>query len=140
MTIEKKVAEAILQKDIEIVLNGHTYQVERPRVGTMIQACAYIGELPQNKVTDEEFLSTLLNGKYYEAIANAITELVCGINDKNYREQVKADILQEQDQNLLAVLIKLLNTLNSEVFFSLITFLKGINLTKPTNQTTASGQ
>ncbi len=139
MRVENKVAETILQEDIEIVLNGNKYEVEHPRVGTMIQACKYIGELPQDKVTDEEFLSTLLNGKYYEAIVGAITELVCGINNKNDRKKVKADILQEQDKNLLAVLIKILNTLNSEVFFSLITFLKGINLTKPT-KTTASGQ
>ncbi len=139
MNVEKAVANSILQKDIEITINGNKYKVERPRIGTMIQACAYIGELPQGKVSDDEFLSTLLNQKYYEAIVNAVVELVCGINNKNDRKQVKQDMLQEYDHNILSILIQLLNTLNSEVFFSLITFLQGINLTKAT-QTTVSGQ
>ncbi len=139
MNVEKAIANSILQKDIEIGINGNKYKVERPRIGTMIKACAYIGELPQGKVSDEEFLSTLLNQKYYEAIVNAVVELVCGINDKNDREQVRQDILQEYDHNILSILIQLLNTLNSEVFFSLITFLQGTNLTKAT-KTTAFGQ
>lgn len=139
MTVEKKVAEAILQEPIKITLNGSVYEVERPRVGTMIKASGFIGELPQGKVSDDEYLATLLNPKYYEAIVNAMIVLVCGINGKYKKEKVREDILQEYDDKLLSGLISILSTLNSEVFFSLITFLHGVNITKPT-KTTASGQ
>ena len=81
MNIERQVASAILQKDIEIVLGSRKIKVPRPTLGTMIEISRMISEFGISDVkTDlQNALSeTLKVAKDSDKLADILALLILG--------------------------------------------------------------
>lgn len=150
MNIEKQVANAILQKDIEIVLGSRKIKVPRPTLGTMIEVSRMISEFGISEVkTDlQNALSeTLRVAKDSDALADILALLILGtkkavsrikifgisITIKDRQKRLKKEILENLSPKPIAEAIAaIMGEMECGFFLSIITILKQGNILKPT--------
>lgn len=150
MNIEKQVANAILQKDIEIVLGSRKIKVPRPTLGTMIEVSRMISEFGISEVkTDlQNALSeTLRVAKDSDALADILALLILGtkkavsrikifgisITIKDRQKRLKIEILENLSPKPIAEAIAaIMGEMECGFFLSIITILKQGNILKPT--------
>lgn len=156
-TIEKRVAETILQQPTEIKVGNKTYAVAPPSVATIILVSQYVAQLPRVVFDEKKVLEdSLLYGKdcaslgYIVAVlllgAKAINtdirrratkwgrfKRMLGFSKKSLLERTK-DLLLEglSPKELQSAITGILGGLQVADFFGLTTFLCEINLTRPT--------
>lgn len=155
-TIEKDTAKTILQHNFDILLSGKVFSVRPPSMATLIAMSEYIASLPFIDIKSKDALSNALsNASSYEPVVDAIVTVIIGerkpdtlnsIQRLRYnRRKRRLRALVMQDASLAEIehaIITIINSMELENFFGVITFLAGLNLTKATkvNSTTASGQ
>jgi hypothetical protein len=150
MNIEKQVANAILQKDIEIVIGSRKVKVPRPTLGTMIEVSRMISEFGISDVkTDlQNALSeTLRVAKDSDALADILALLILGtkkavsrikifgisITIKDRQKRLKKEILENLSPKPIAEAIAaIMGEMECGFFLSIITILKQGNILKPT--------
>lgn len=150
MNIEKQVANAILQKDIEIVLGSRKIKVPRPTLGTMIEVSRMISEFGISEVkTDlQNALSeTLRVAKDSDKLADILALLILGtkkavsrikifgisITIKDRQKRLKKEILENLSPKPIAEAIAaIMGEMECGFFLSIITILKQGNILKPT--------
>lgn len=150
MNIERQVANAILQKDIEIVIGSRKVKVPRPTLGTMIEVSRMISEFGISEVkTDlQNALSeTLRVAKDSDALADILALLILGtkkavsrikifgisITIKDRQKRLKKEILENLSPKPIAEAIAaIMGEMECGFFLSIITILKQGNILKPT--------
>lgn len=150
MNIEKQVANAILQKDIEIVIGSRKVKVPRPTLGTMIEVSRMISEFGISEVkTDlQNALSeTLRVAKDSDKLADILALLILGtkkavsrikifgisITIKDRQKRLKKEILENLSPKPIAEAIAaIFGEMECGFFLSIITILKQGNILKPT--------
>lgn len=150
MNIERQVANAILQKDIEIVLGSRKIKVPRPTLGTMIEVSRMISEFGISDVkTDlQNALSeTLRVAKDSDKLADILALLILGtkkavsrikifgisITIKDRQKRLKKEILENLSPKPIAEAIAaIMGEMECGFFLSIITILKQGNILKPT--------
>ena len=150
MNIEKQVANAILQKDIEIVLGSRKIKVPRPTLGTMIEVRRMIAEFGISDVkTDlQNALSeTLRVAKDSDKLADILALLILGtkktisrikifgisITLRDRQKRLKKEILENLSPKPIAEAIAaIMSEMECGFFLSIITILKQGNILTPT--------
>lgn len=150
MNIERQVANAILQKDIEIVLGSRKIKVPRPTLGTMIEVSRIISEFGISEVkTDlQNALSeTLKVAKDSDKLADILALLILGtkktisrikifgisITLRDRQKRLKKEILENLSPKPIAEAIAaIMGEMECGFFLSIITILKQGNILKPT--------
>lgn len=150
MNIERQVANAILQKDIEIVIGSRKVKVPRPTLGTMIEVSRMISEFGISDVkTDlQNALSeTLRVAKDSDKLADILALLILGtkkavsrikifgisITIKDRQKRLKKEILENLSPKPIAEAIAaIMGEMECGFFLSIITILKQGNILKPT--------
>lgn len=165
---ESKVAETILQKTQEVTIGNQTYLVAPPSTATLILVSELVAQMPQIELNTQEIMSESLRiAKDCKVLGDIVAVLILGAKNitkqmvkvRMYRffglipcfEEVEIDnqkilakeILEDVPPiELNTIVQKLLSGLDTAFFFSVSSFLIGVNLTKPTKQeeTIQSGQ
>jgi hypothetical protein len=150
MNIERQVANAILQKDIEIVLGSRKIKVPRPTLGTMIEVSKMISEFGITDVkTDLQnaLTETIRIAKDCDKLADILALLILGtkkavsrikifgisITIKNRQKRLKKEILENLSPKPIAEAIAaIFGEMECGFFLSIITILKQGNILKPT--------
>lgn len=150
--IESKVAEQILEDDIEVTLAGKTYSVARPTFATYLRVSELVATLPaadkkKDEVTTEDVLKVLSNASEYKAIPKILATLILGVSKPSRRTAIQKAVGRNKDEiNALAeeitytasikemvhALGTLINNMGLSDFFVLTTSLKEMNVAKPT--------
>ena len=161
-TIEGRVADAVLQRDITISAGGVTYSVPVPTLGTLALVSEKISELPafDDGASIQSVLRNAKNGrKIAEVLAIYITGAKAILEDektasrgflarllRKHHSGRKDALTDEIMMNLTAgdvnsMMTQLIQASDFQDFFDVSTFLRETRLTKPTKvETTASGQ
>lgn len=150
MNIERQVANAILQKDIEIVLGSRKIKVPRPTLGTMIEVSKMISEFGITDVkTDLQnaLTETIRIAKDCDKLADILALLILGtkkavsrikifgisITIKDRQKRLKKEILENLSPKPIAEAIAaIFGEMECGFFLSIITILKQGNILKPT--------
>lgn len=155
--IENKTTDAILEKKLSVTINGKAYEVAPPSMATLMLVSKELSVLPKQKLTEEVFYEAFKNAIHGTAIARAFATVVLGAKKVEKKqsiigkflgkstpfEKLTKEVLHSEIAELLKHYLKVMNTMQVQDFFMLITFLTEINLTKPTKkviETTASGR
>lgn len=163
-TIESRVAAAILEKKIgTIEIDGESYDIAPPSIGTLILVSEIISTLPiVEKVPAKEVVNVVLHhAKDFNRLGELAAVMILGaknLTEKRVRvvetrrwgffrkrheihetidkktELAKAIIENVRPSVLFDVLIKRLNDLEIPSFFSITTSLSEANLLKPTKE------
>lgn len=160
-TIEKKVAEAILQQPIEISVGTHTYTIAPPSIATLIMASEAVSRLPHLKLDTEKVVEeTLSVAKDCRAMGEIVAILIlgakrlrernvrrvkrqyrlfrglikfCTYKDVDEKEQLTDELLETlTPEELYLLLAQILTKMQIQDFFGLTTFLCEINLLRQT--------
>lgn len=155
-TIESKVAETILQKEIEIKVGGATYMMQKPTIATLILVSEEVSKLNMTIETSENAMgAVLLNAKNGKAIAKIAAILILGAKrakDGEYKwwqfwrkqgqelEDLTMTMLEHSPSELYSIVQKCISNGELVDFFALTTFLTTTNLlkTKGEVETTAT--
>ena len=162
-TVEKKVADAVLQRDITISAGGRSYVVPAPTLATLVLVSERISEIPEldgGTLTS----SVLRNARYGRHFADVIAIYILGAkrlqeDDKAVHRSFLGSILRKPTRSakdalsdeimmnhtpgdINSLLTQLVNATDFQDFFDVSTFLRETSLTKPTKveTTTASGR
>ncbi len=145
--IEGEVANAILDKRIEVSIGGEKFKVSPPRNATIIKLSEYASMLPQ---FDENVFKSIIEKGYKTAsLFDIVAILVCGqirplqvfsvrshIKYWRWRRKLRRVRMRAKydasPSDLENALTKILPHQQLGVFFSLITSLKEANVLKPT--------
>lgn len=156
--IEQKVASAILQKPIELTIDGERYTVPQPTIATLILASQEIGKLPNIPMDSKNpILDSVAKAEYYKNIGRVYATIILGakrVNDERTTgrllwkrkekmiDYISRKIVEEYTpRQLNEMLGELLGGMELAFFFAITTSLNDINNLKPTKtQTTVSGQ
>lgn len=155
--MEEKVANAILEKEIQIDINGKSYKVKPHSVATLIEVSRLIAKMPYINGNVDYFLQeTLRTARECQILGDIVATLVLGVQRKTWFnkwlfrsakemkfKKISEEILQLTPSKLRELVSKLLSTLEITDFFGLTISLSEVNLLKPTKEvgkTTASGQ
>ncbi|MBO4778035.1 MAG: hypothetical protein J5588_06025 [Bacteroidales bacterium] len=160
--IEKKVADTLLERGEKIILEGNEYEIAPPTIATMVLVSEKISEFPVIETDfdngEDLLFSMLSNAKDCGLVADIAAILILGA--KEYKKAINVSRIarifgrseSKFDKIRNAVLNSSPQTLDKIVgiagkgmqvgdFFSVITFLNKVNLTKQTkSKTTQSGQ
>lgn len=162
-TIEKSVAETLLQKNKAVEIGGVAYEVAPPSAATLILVSELLAETPSlDAKTDDEVLRwTLKNARNCKFLGQIIATIVLGarrIDEKKVVEKkvffglikyktkttlkdyISKESLFDPIDKTVELATELLSGLNVGGFFFTITFLNEVNLTKQTKtEATVSG-
>lgn len=158
--IERKTADAVLQKSYEVEIGGQSYEVAPPSIATLILVSEIVSEMPEMDMEMNALSWSLKYAKDCKFLGDIIATLMLGakkINEErkepifslfkrlkrkrrlNVREELSKRILEELTPEEVAALAgKLLERMEIGSFFFTINFLREANILKAT--TTASGQ
>ena len=157
-TIVQSTADAILQNPIKVSVNGHEYGVAPPSTATLIEVSKYIAHLPDINIgRGDNILSEVLAEAWKcDYIGDIVAILMLGkknlVSEKKYLfglitrkvdncKRLSKELLENMSaEELNALIIEVVKTLRVDFFFSILTFLKGINQIRMMKQTTVSGQ
>lgn len=160
-TIERKVADAILQQDVtEIEIAGERYKVAPPTIGTLIMVSGLISTLPVVKDTDRKDASAIVSSvlhhaKDFSAIGEIAAILILGAKGlrprerrgiwrwlggrkpagERKKERLAGLILDNMRPSVLwEIIIRRLNMHEIGDFFAITTSLSEANLLRPTRE------
>lgn len=164
-TIEKKVADTMLQKPVEITAGGAVYVVPTPTLATLLHVSEKISELPEDIGSDSSAGRIFCDLKQCRKIAEICSIYILGekrisqdnpsgiraflklnhIKHPSVLDKMTQKILSEWTPTDLMVVFKsLLDQSNLNDFFVVTTFLGETNVIRPTKvekkETTAAGQ
>lgn len=161
-SVQAKVADTIMQKQLEVKLGGRIYRVAPPSIGTLILVSDMISQLPEETPTRKgrEKEDILAIAKDFGLVHEIMAILILGAKEINYagknlfvarhRKKKYSRLVNKlrdtvSPEEAARVIIPMLDSLQLKDFFVVTTFLQGINLTKPTKvetetEATASGQ
>ena len=162
--IESKVAETILQKSIKVEGGGKSYIAPSPTLATLLLVSEKIADLPKEFGQDGSAAGILRDTRNARILAEICSIYILGAkivikeeqhgkfkpfsllhtnHHPKYRNLTK-EILENWTPNELNVAFtRFLEGSDLRDFFGVSTFLREVNLTKPTkveNETTASGR
>lgn len=150
MSIEKQVAEAILQDKILINLGDRKIQVPRPTLGTMIEVSKIISEcgVGEFKTDAQNALSeTIRIAKDCDMLADVLAILILGVKKRflsinflglnillrNRQKRLKNEILKNLTPKTIAEAIaQIFGAMECGFFLSTLIILKPANILKPT--------
>lgn len=151
-TLEREVADTILQRKRRITIGGRVYSVAPPTAATLIQVSAEVSELPGGMRIDGDgdyFSATILGAKDCAALGRILATMMIGARPTLAGQLVARLRIRVRGRRLLARHSpRQLNAANTELirgmqvadFFALTAFLSGMSITKATKAgTTASG-
>lgn len=155
-SIQKKVAEVITQREVKVTVGGKTYRCAPATLGTLISVSDLIAQLPEPDQGSKETLRGFIFSKarYGKPLPVIYSMLILGIRKYNQRRfgffgRRKGEILAKKiAENAMPSecregVEKILYGIEAKDFFELTTFLKGVEITRPTKvgtEATASGQ
>jgi hypothetical protein len=160
-TMEQKVADAIFQRQKEVIIGEKTYSYPRPSMATLIMASEEISKLPNVKIDENGtvVVEVLKNARHYRRIAKIIAIMLIGakrlqpsnffhnLRTRRYLQHITNKIMTDlTPSEVKSLMLSLLEQVECADFFAVTTFLQGINITKPTREvesktkTTVSGQ
>lgn len=141
MNLEQLTANCILQSPVEIAIDGQKQTVAKPTLGTLIEASAIIGDIPDlgvidlEKATPEHILAYCLhNAQYTSKIALILATLILGRKGhrKAYRREKKQflwifhrEVVVEFDQ-YEELADRILDTMSCEEIVNTLSALIGI--------------
>lgn len=156
MTTEKKVADALLQREQEITLSGKVYKVAPPSMATLILVSERLAELPDELFSatgDDENLTieALRSARYARPIGKAIATLILGakrirrdnllswwlrwLKQASRLDSVALKVLESYPPSeLSSVFLQLVSRMEVGDFFALTAFLQGLRVTQPTRE------
>lgn len=162
--IERKVAETLLEKKIQVNVGAKVYEAPAPTLGTLVMVSELIAGLPELD-TKKDVPAIFRNARHGREIARICAIFILGakavrceqISSENRLRNLlklrgpytKVDALTEEillnctSTDINRIVANLVDASNLEDFFELSTFLKEVNLTAPTKvekEMTASGQ
>lgn len=160
MTTEKKVADALLQREQEITLSGKVYKVAPPSIATLILVSECLAELPEelfNTTGDDVNLTieALRSARYARPIGKAIATLILGakrirrdnllswwlryVKRASRLDRVALKVLESYPPSELSrVFLQLVSRMEVGDFFALTAFLQGLRVTRPTREADSS--
>ena len=161
---EQKVADALLERKIQVKVGAKVYEAPAPTLGTLVMVSELIAELPELE-TKEDVAAIFRNIRHSGLIARICAIFIIGakavkneqISSENKLRNLlrfrgprtAVDALAEEildnctPADTSRIVANLTEASNLEDFFQLSTFLQEVNLTKPTKvekETTASGR
>lgn len=162
-TIEKKTADTLLQKPVQVTISGKTYTANQPTIATLVMASEKIAELPtveldRDNIVNETFAIAphgrliaetiailLLGAKRIRAQKKSIKQRVLSLfgfeTDNEYDRLVDELFYEATPSQLNKALAECVMSMQIGDFFGLTTTLLGINLTKAKmRKATASGR
>ena len=156
MTTEKKVADALLQREQEITLSGKVYKVAPPSMATLVLVSECLAELPDELFTatgDDVNLTieALRSARYARLIGKAIATLILGakrirrdnllswwlrwLRQASRLDSVALKVLESYPPSeLSSVFLQLVSRMEVGDFFALTAFLQGLRVTQPTRE------
>lgn len=156
MTTEKKVADALLQREQEITLSGKVYKVAPPSMATLILVSECLAELPEElfSATGDDVnltIEALRSARYARPIGKAIATLILGakrirrdnllswwlrwLRQASRLDSVALKVLESYPPSeLSSVFLQLVSRMEVGDFFALTAFLQGLRVTKPTRE------
>lgn len=147
---ETKVSETLTQRPIPIKIGRNSYNVPRPTFGTLVLVSEAIASGKKLNTSEDTFVEDALrDSKDAVFIAEVLAIFILGAKKLkslfgNFQKtRLMREILDHctlEDVN--DGLITMVNAMGAQDFFAVITFLEGIQVTKPTKvtKTTALGQ
>lgn len=154
--IRSKVAAVINQHTIPVSIGSKTFQVAPPCLGTLIEISEMISSLPAVEKGSKETLMgfVLARARSCGVLPNIYAMLILG--PKGYRKRGALGLGKRKGPALAREIAdtvppkecregveRILYGLQMDDFFAITTFLKGVEVTKPTKvvtEATASGQ
>ena len=147
---EKKVSETLTQRPIPIKIGRNSYNAPRPSFGTLVLVSEIIAGGKQLTTTEDTYVEdSLRQAKDAVFIAEALATFIIGAKKLKgvfggfLKNRIVREILHNCDISEISDLLALfVNSMGAQDFFAVITFLEGIQVTKPTRVTgtTALGQ
>lgn len=150
-TVQSRVAGTILQRQMLIPIGGRTFKVSPPSIATLILVSEAISSVPDLRIERKNmFDDTLRIAKDCRIIGDIVAILILGARDINKEKRVVwwnplswfrrdnrrkiADYVLEQltPDDLKKLFVAILEKMQVSSFFEISTFLKDINLTRPT--------
>lgn len=156
-TVERRVADAVLQTPERVVIAGQAYTVRRPTLRTMIELSGLLAEahLPDiDEKADVAQAVVATAGRIGPVVADALALMIVGSDGSPARRHIwQVWRPKTTARSLLArhiersvtpeeafrALMQLLHQRDTAFFFSTINFLRGVQILRPTT-TTASGR
>lgn len=148
MSIEKRVADAVLQKKQHITLKGMKFDCEQPTIATLIRISELVAELPTTEENNP--FAILKDIKNCKIIGDIIAVLVCGVKKRKWydfthkrrQKKISAFVVDNcTPADLSACLADILRAMQLADFFAFTASLKGLNLLREADKTTTvSGQ
>lgn len=148
-TLEREVADAVLQVRRTITIGNKTYRLPRPTAGTLIELSAVISEMPTAlaEAAEEKILvKTLRYAKDCAPVGRVIAVMMVGawlcqfgtmgrwLFRRRVNRRARRLLAVHTSSELDLAATKLLRESEVEDFFVLSAFLSGINLLKPTRE------
>lgn len=154
---EKKVADALLERTIQVKVGAKVYEAPAPTLGTLVMVSELIADLPGIE-SKEDVAAIFRNVRQGRKIARICAIFIIGA--KAVKEMGRRSLLQRlfkpdpvnaltneillgcNSSDVSRIVAHLVDASNLEDFFELSTFLREVNLTAPTKveETTASGR
>jgi hypothetical protein len=149
--VQKRVADTLLENAQAVMLGGKRYKVAPPTIGTLVMVSEKIAELPDFDTGTQNVLGSVVsNAKDAAAISEVCAILILGAKRiKGFcgawrlRRLSRKILLNASPKDVLREIKAVIYGMNLSDFFSLTTFLQGINVTEPTKvetEATVSGQ
>ncbi len=151
-TVQKRVTDTILENAQTVVLGGKRYRMAPPTMGTLIMVSQHISELPDFSMESENLLNTVMkNAKDANAVSEVCAILILGakkikrgpLGRLRLHRLARRITFNASPKEVLRAIKTTIYGMNLSDFFTLTTFLQGINVTEPTKVETeaiASGQ
>ena len=156
-TVEQRVASAILERKLaSIEIDGVTYDIAPPSVGTLILVSELASTLPviPNVEHDKQVYAVLRFAKDYRAIADIAATLILGANNLTRTEEktlterkwwlfkridARAELADKilryvSPSTMFKVIVKRLEDMEVGYFFGITTSLNEVNILKPTKE------
>ena len=153
--VQKKVSDTLLEKVQTVTLGNKKYKVPPPTLGTLVMVSEYISTLPEFEMDRGDITRSVIgNAKDTGGIARILAVLILGakkimrhpvIGRFRLRRISKRILLSASPREMLLAIRSVIYGMELSDFFSLTTFLQGINITEPTKvetttEATVSGQ
>lgn len=147
MSIEKKVADVVLQREQQITLHGVKFSVQQPTIATLIAVSELVAQLPETEANNP--LTIMQDLKNCEVVGKVFATIIMGVkkrkwwnfyNKRHYKRLSEWIVNNCTPAELCAVLTDVMKVMQLTDFFVLTASLKGTSLTRVAETTTASGR
>lgn len=155
--VEKRVADTILQKPLEVVIGGAKYKVAPPKNATIIRMSEMVVNLPLMTKKGNVFEEVMTKGRNSKIIGDIIALLVCGEiaplrvyslgsifshfkRGRRFRKVRRSVLYKTSPRETIVLLSQIIKMQEVGDFFTLIISLNNANTLKPTKEMIAFGQ